>query len=103
MTLKFDDMISQIDSLDQDHFGESFSMRSDAEQGDPFTGVISDEPIFLDSVETLGYLLEVPLSQWVGRYPRKNRNVITRIKTGEEFTVHSARVKGTDLIINLVN
>ncbi|MEH6554394.1 hypothetical protein, partial [Pseudoalteromonas tetraodonis] len=103
MTVKFDDLLSQIDALDQAHFGEQFSMRSDSDQWEPFTGVMSDSPIVLDAAETIGYTLEVPMSLWQGSYPRKNKHVVTRLRTGEEYTVHSSRIVDSDLIINLVN
>lgn len=101
--MKFDDVLSQIDALDQAHFGEQFVMRSDSHESEPFTGVIGDEPIILDAVESIGYVLEVPMAVWHGSYPRKNKHVITRLNTGEEYMVHSSRIAGTDLIINLVN
>lgn len=101
--MKFDDVLNELDALDQAHFGETFSMRSDSHESEPFTGVIGDEPVVLDAVETIGYVLEVPLSLWQGSYPRKHKHVITRLNTGEQYTVHSSRVKDTYLIINLVN
>lgn len=102
MTLKFDDLMRQIDSIDQAHFGETFSMQSEIERPN-FEGVIGDTPIFLDGAETLGYELSVPFANWQGPKPRKNRESITRVSTGEVFSIHSVKVRAGDLIIQLVN
>lgn len=102
MTTKFDEFMRQIDSIDQAHFGESLTINYLSGDSQPVTGIVSDEEIYLDALETTGFIVSVPLSQWQGPYPRRDRDTVTRDSTGVEYKVYKARPKGSDLIISLI-
>ena len=83
-------------------FGESLTINYLSGDSQPVTGIVSDEEIYLDALETTGFIVSVPLSQWQGPYPRRDRDTVTRDSTGVEYKVYKARPKGSDLIISLI-
>ncbi|MDK1289784.1 hypothetical protein [Pseudoalteromonas umbrosa] len=83
-------------------FGESLQLKTLSGERREFKGTFSGEEILLDELETTGYIVSTPINQWQGSHPRRNKATITRIKTGVEYDVYNARVRGSDLIISLI-
>ena len=102
MTIDLSDAFDRLDELDQECFGEQLTLQSTTGEDVPFTGIFNDELISLDGFETSGYTVELPLSKWQGKLPKKNSTAVLRNKTGEVYKVYGVRPDGSDLIISLV-